>query len=53
MTEKDKYRVPFIGGIKYPGVRTILKMDLAKAEPMKSELIINNSFDLHNNKTYR
>ena len=54
VTDRDKYRVPFIGNVRFPGVRTVLKMDGSRTEPMKSEVIVNSSFDLSNNKkTYQ
>jgi hypothetical protein len=56
LTEKEKYRVPSVGSIKYPGARTVLRIDSTPGTtlgPMKSETIHNNSFDLHNNKTYK
>ncbi|XP_021955257.1 GATOR complex protein MIOS isoform X2 [Folsomia candida] len=56
LTEKEKYLVPSVGTLKYPGVRVVLRIDSAVGAPagsLKSEVVNNTSFDLHNNKTYR
>jgi hypothetical protein len=45
-----------VSTLKFPGVRTVLRMDTLGGTPglpMKSEVVHNNSFDLHNSKTYR
>lgn len=56
LTDKERYRLPALASLKYPGARAALKMDLvgtASPTPLKSEVIHNNSFDLHSSKTYR
>lgn len=56
LTEKEKYLVPSVGTLKLPGVRAVLRIDPAPGAPtgsLKSEIVNNNSFDLHNYKTYR
>jgi len=56
LAESEKYRVPSISSLKFPGARTVLRIDTtegATGGPLKSEIIHNNSFDLQNNKTYR
>lgn len=54
LTEKEKYRLPSIGSITFPGALTVLNIDSSNGESsLKSEIINNSSFDLRNSKTYR
>ncbi len=56
LTEKEKYLVPSVGTLKFPGVRAVLRIDTAPGAPsgfLKSEIVNNNSFDISSNKTYR
>jgi len=56
ITEREKYRVPSVGTLKFPGARAVLKVDSSPgstSSPLKSEVINTPIFDVHSQKTYK